>query len=234
MALISRSILLAASALPAMARTQANACQIPARLDVPVITPGPNDVPNRVPVTGFVLALSWSPQFCRDHGGDEQCDSAHGRFGFVVHGLWPQGEGRARPEWCAVVPLTEPIVRAQYCTSPSVKLIAREWAKHGSCATNNPADYFAASRRLFGAIRFPDMDALSRRPIDVGAFKRLFAAGNSLIKPSALTVQTDRNGGWLREVRLCLTRALVPQSCPAGQGGGAPDGTALKIWRGGA
>lgn len=183
-------------------------------------------------MSAYVLALSWSPQFCRTRADDEQCDRSNGRFGFIVHGLWPQGSGGARPQWCPAAPLSEAVVRAQFCTTPSVRLIAREWAKHGACSGTSPDDYFAAARRMFSAIRIPDMDALSRRPLDVGAFKRLVAAANPSIRPSALTVETERTGGWLREVRLCLTRSLVPQPCPRGQGTGAPDGTPLRIWRG--
>ncbi len=228
---ISAWISLWLSLIPAVGAAQAANCHVPPRLDVPAISPGPGDAPVRVAVASYVLALSWSPQFCRDRAEDEQCDPANGRFGFIVHGLWPQGAGRARPQWCAGPPLPEAVARAQYCTTPSVKLLAREWAKHGACATTNPADYFAASRKLFAAIRLPDMDALSRRPLDIGAFKRALAAVNPLIRPSALIVETDRGGGWLREVRVCLTRDLMPQSCSRGQGGGAPDGAPLRIWR---
>ncbi len=215
-----------------MAAAQALSCRVPPRLDVPIVTPGPGDTAVRAPITGYALALSWSPQFCRDHRNNEQCDRSTGRFGFIVHGLWPQGAGQTHPQWCASTPLSEPVVRAQYCATPSAKLIAREWAKHGSCATANPGDYFAASRRLFAALRLPEMMTLSRRPLDVGTFKRIFTAANPLIRPSALVVETDRSGGWLRELRICLSRDLMPQPCPAGQGGGAPDRVPLKIWRG--
>ena len=42
----------------------------------------------------YVLALSWSPGWCRSDGdrrGAEQCDEGR-KTGFTLHGLWPQNE----------------------------------------------------------------------------------------------------------------------------------------------
>jgi ribonuclease T2 len=219
--------------LPGVAFAQAQSCRVPERLSVPVVKPGSADETRRVPINGYVLALSWSPEFCKDFPRDDQCAAANGRFGFIVHGLWPQGVGGVRPQWCNAAPVPEAVIRAQFCATPSAGLIAREWAKHGSCSGTTAADYFAASRKLFAAVRLPDMMALSRRAIDVGGFKRLLSAANPSIKPSGVTVVTEREGDWLREIRICLTRDLRPIPCPRGQGGGAPDGAALRIWRGG-
>ena len=227
-------ILLWASVAPSMAFAQANACHVPAQLDVPGVERPGGEVPHSVAIRSYTLALSWSPEFCRGHPDDDQCDTANGQFGFIIHGLWPEGAGQDHPQWCApAAPLPAAVVRAQFCAMPSARLIAHEWAKHGVCATSNPADYFGASRRLYGALHIPDMNALSRRPLDVGGFKRVFAAGNPAIAPSALVVANDRNGGWLRELRICLSRDLKPQPCARAQGRGAPDGAPLKIWRGG-
>jgi ribonuclease T2 len=222
------------SLAPAIAAAQEQSCRIPDRLQpAPAAQPG-NEQPRSAPVQGYTLALSWSPQYCRSRPDDGQCDAANGNFGFILHGLWPEGAGNAYPQWCAATqPLPEKIVREQFCTQPSPRLMAHEWAKHGTCATSNPADYFAASRKLFAGVRFPDMDALSRRPVDVGGFKRLISAANPRIMPSAITVSTDRKGDWLREVRICLNKAMLPEPCPRGRSGGAPDGVPLKVWRGG-
>jgi ribonuclease T2 len=222
------------SILPGVAVAQAQSCRIPERLQpAPAAQPG-NERPRVTPVQGYTLALSWSPQYCRNRPDDGQCDAANGNFGFILHGLWPEGAGSNYPQWCAATqPLAEKIVREQFCTQPSPRLMAHEWAKHGTCATSNPADYFAASRKLFAGVRFPDMDALSRRPVDVGGFKRLISAANPRIMPSAITVSTDRRGDWLREVRICLNKAMLPEPCPRGRSGGAPDRIPLKIWRGG-
>jgi ribonuclease T2 len=223
------------SLAPATSLAQENACRIPSKLVLPTVRKPNNDQSRTAAVTGYTLALSWSPQYCRGRPDDGQCDPGLGRFGFILHGLWPEGAGRNYPQWCASVPAPIPadVARAQFCTQPSTRLMAHEWAKHGTCATLNPADYFAASRKLFAGVRFPDMMALSRRQIDVGGFKRLMSAANPRIMPSAISVSTDRDGDWLREVYVCLTRAMRPEPCPRGRSPGAPDGTPLKIWRGG-
>jgi ribonuclease T2 len=228
------SISLSLSALPGLAAAQAASCRVPDTISVPPSTRSASDVTRIVPINSYVFALSWSPQFCRSHGGDDQCNPANGQFGFIVHGLWPQGQGNANPQWCPAAPLPLAVVRAQFCATPSARLTAHEWERHGACASGNPADYFLAGRKIFGAIRFPDMNALSRRVIDVGGFKRILSAANPLIQPSAIVVLTDRNGGWLREVQFCLARNFFPQPCPRGSGNGAPDGVALNIWRDGA
>src|SRR3546814_14299066 len=63
------------------------------------------------PVTGYLLALSWSPEFCRTRTESKrhrlQCSGEMGRFGFVLHGLWPDAAGRRDPRWCRPVPLPE-------------------------------------------------------------------------------------------------------------------------------
>jgi ribonuclease T2 len=58
----------------------------------------------------YVLALSWSPQYCAtatNNADRSQCSVPHG---FVVHGLWPQYRAAAcrwaarRPAGCRVRP----------------------------------------------------------------------------------------------------------------------------------
>jgi ribonuclease T2 len=213
----------------------AQTCRPPERF-APLVAARPaSQMPVQGIVGSYTLALSWSPQFCRSRPGDnsEQCDGRHGRFGFVLHGLWPEGPpgGRA-PRWCQPTMTIAPeTVRAQFCTMPSTALMTHQWAKHGSCAARSPNDYFAAARKLFAAVRLPDMNALSRRRIDVGGFKRIMSALNPSIQPSHMVVTTDRRGDWFEEIRVCLSRDFRPQPCPRNQSRGAPDGTTLKIWR---
>jgi ribonuclease T2 len=102
----SNSILAAlALILPATASAQAYQCRAPQVAAVPAITPdGPRRVPTvTAPVTGYTLALSWSPEFCKPRASDRahavQCSGKNGSFGLVVHGLWPES-GSTWPQWC--------------------------------------------------------------------------------------------------------------------------------------
>ncbi len=210
---------------------QSGQCRIPGRLPAAQIEQAPPGATKISPITGYTLALSWSPQFCRTHArdnSDQQC-SQSARFGFILHGLWPEGDGGAPPAWCApATPLPADLVRAHFCMTPSVKLQQHEWSKHGTCATSDPARYFRAASILYSALTFPDMDKISRSRPTAGAFKTAFVAANKGLTPDMVQIQTSR-GDWLEEVRVCLDRDYRPRRC--GRGRDAAAQSALKIWR---
>lgn len=234
------SLLVACAATPALA--QADQCSVPAQVDVPTI-PAPDAPAHAVPVTGYSLALTWSPEFCRTRQSDSrhamQCGRGNGsaggslgRFGFVVHGLWPESDGATPPQWCSArpAPLTAQTVRRNLCMTPSPALLAHEWAKHGTCAWPDPDAYYASAQRLYGAVRIPDMAALSRRgDLNAGDLRRALAARSPGLFAQAIRVEANR-AGWLQEVRICYSRVLRPVRC---RDAGLPDRAPLKIWRGG-
>ena len=43
----------------------------------------------------YLLSLSWSPAYCLSDPGAAECNGPR-RFGFIVHGLWPQYVPRLR------------------------------------------------------------------------------------------------------------------------------------------
>jgi ribonuclease T2 len=229
--------LTAGGVAPALA--QALACQVPSMLPNPEQSSS-RDIKRRdVPVGGYRLALSWSPEFCRNRGGGGdalQCGAgagtgAIGRFGFILHGLWPQGKGASWPQFCrSVEPVPEPVVRQTLCTSPSIKLIQHEWAKHGSCMARSPDAYFRAGRTLFNAYRAPDMMALSRGPLTVAGVQQAFARRNPGLNPRAISVQVNRRG-WLEEVAICLDTNFRNRPCPKWEQG-ASGSENVKVWRG--
>lgn len=229
MKVIAAALLLA---LPGVAAAQAPRCAVPRVLPRQSVV-GEGERRHVIPVAGYTLALSWSPEYCRDEGDRRdarlQCGGAMGSFGFILHGLWPEGARPGSwPQWCRPPQLVpEKVVRETLCAMPSVRLIQHEWEKHGSCGFANADSYFRAARILYGAVRYPDMDRLSRRQLDVDAFARSFAAANR-IDPRGVRVQTNRRG-WLEEVWLCLDRRFRPQACPGGRNDGDVD---VRIWRG--
>jgi len=215
------------------AHAQAYQCRAPQVTSVPAITP---DSPRRVmPVTGYTLALSWSPEFCKPREGQRahatQCSGTNGSFGLVVHGLWPES-GPSWPQWCQQgAQLTPAEVRSAMCMMPSERLVARSWAKHGSCMVNRPAKYLNVTRILWNSLRIPDYDRISREDaLTAGRIRAAFADANPGIPESAIGVKLNGRG-WLEEVRLCYAKTFRPVRCTPSRRG-SKDTAPARIWRG--
>ena len=194
-------------------------CSAPTNVPTPhVEAPPPDQPPRAMPIASYTLALIWTPQHCHHAvGGAEsfECTRDTGAR-FVLHGLWPDGEGKSWPQWCAAAPvLPARTIAAHYCATPSAQLLQHEWAKHGTCiAGATPESYFGQSNRLFHALRFPDMAALARTTLTESAFASAFAAGNPGLAAEDIRLNLDKEG-WLQEVWLCLDTAFRPMRCAA-------------------
>jgi len=219
--------------LPSPAFAQAYQCSPPARIGA-LPLPVPDGPARRVPISRYTLAVSWTPEFCRN-GRDAnsiQCSGRNGRFGFVLHGLWPESASGPHPQWCAVRPRPSPqLIRRNLCMTPVPAMLEHEWAKHGSCMARTPEAYFGAAAALWAPLRWPDADRLSRKAgLTVGDLRREVALANPRWPAEGIGIVVSRNG-WLRELRLCYSRRLQPIACARPQLGPA-DATPLKIWRG--
>ena len=231
--ILGLAIALAAGSVPAGASAQAYQCRMPARVAVPTILP---DQPSRrLPTTGYTLALSWSPEFCKRRAGQSrhrtQCSGRNGRFGFILHGLWPES-GRSWPQWCPTIrALSSAEIRRNMCMTPSAALLARQWAKHGSCMARRPETYFAVARIMYDALTFPDMDRLSREDgLNAGRLRAEFARLNKGWDPDVIGLKLNQRG-WLQEMQLCHGKDFMPKPCDRRRYG-AKDTAPLKIWRG--
>ena len=227
----SLAALCAVCAVPASA--QAYQCRVPHAVQVPHVLPdGPV---RRVPVTGYTLALSWAPEFCKGRetraADAVQCSGRNGRFGLVVHGLWPEGRG-TWPQWCPASRKVSPAgVRRNLCMMPSARLQATEWAKHGACMVRRPETYFRVTRILWDSLRLPDLDRLSKEEgLTAGMLRDTWAHANPAWPREAVGVKLNARG-WLQELRLCYGRDFMPEKCDRRRIG-ARDGAAMKIWRG--
>jgi ribonuclease T2 len=231
--------LLAGSSTHQPAIAQAWQCRAPANLARPLIEPQPPAEIRRTPVASYILALSWSPEYCRGRSKNGlQCDGKIGDFGFILHGLWPEAKGPDYPQWCRTAGvLSRKLVADNICMTPSVQLLQHAWAKHGTCMARKPETYFGAAKLLFEAIDFPDMDRLSRQGSKPGEARlnavglaEAFATYNEGLPAGAVAVKTNERG-WLQEVRICLDKKFKPQACPRFMRG-ASDKAEVKIWRG--
>jgi ribonuclease T2 len=221
----------------AVAHAQGWQCRAPAALPRPQIEQVSRSQIRRTPVAGYTLALSWSREYCKGRAGKGmQCDGRIGDFGFILHGLWPEGRGRDYPQYCrSASVLPRGVLSQNICMSPDVQLLQHSWTKHGTCMTRRPETYFKAARVMFGAIEFPDMDRLSRQykdgaPLTIGELAKAFSGINDGLPANALSIKTNRKG-WLQEVRICLGKNFKPRSCPVHMKS-ARDTAQVKIWRG--
>jgi ribonuclease T2 len=228
-----RALLAALVLIPAPALGQAYQCALPQRV-APLPAVKPDGPVRKGPVAGYTLAVSWSPEYCRGNRDPAsiQCSGRNGRFGFVLHGLWPEAAAGPAPQWCALLPRPQAeTVRQNLCTTPVPWLIEHEWAKHGSCMATTPEAYWGIARHVFARFRWPDVDRLSfRRDLTVKDLRDAVLVANPGLKRESVGVLLSDNG-WLRELRICHNRQYRTVACRR-DAFGPGDAKPLKIWRG--
>ncbi len=169
----------------------------------------------------YALALSWSPTHCAsvtDGDHEMQCNRSDGRrYGFVLHGLWPQHE-RGYPEYCqaqrrAFVPQT--VIDAMLDIMPAPKLVIHEYRKHGTCSGLDASGYYALSRKLFQRVKVPDdyVNPFENRMVGPGQVMDAFIAVNPGLKPDMIAVSCGGAGNRMREVRICFNREGAFRAC---------------------
>ncbi len=211
----------------------AESCVLPERLPAPEMERvRPDEVVAGRTIRHQLLAVTWMPETCRTGGdgqGDLACDSEN-RFGWTLHGLWPNADGKPYPRFCRpATRVSEATIRANLCRTPSVDLVQHEWAAHGVCGWDTPEAYFARSAALYDGLNKPDPTRLApgARGPTAGQLRDAFAAANPDLPRDAVYVAVA-SGNRLREVRLCHDTAFEPTACPGGELG-APDRVVLKV-----
>ncbi|HEY0975646.1 MAG TPA: ribonuclease T2 [Solimonas sp.] len=158
----------------------------------------------------WLLALSWSPQYCANQGADPQCVYPHN---FVVHGLWPQYE-RGFPDFCQRTdPVPRDLVTRLLPLMPSENLIQHQWRKHGSCSGLDVKEYALQVERARRSIVVPPAYSNPETHLrtSVREIEATFIAENPQLSAESLAVQCS--GRWLREVRVCLDIEFQPRAC---------------------
>ena len=166
----------------------------------------------------YVLALSWSPNWCALEGdarASPQCD-AEADFGWVLHGLWPQYED-GWPADCRHTfhnpSRTDTAAMADIMGTSG--LAWHQWNKHGSCSGLSPDDYFALSRLAFERVEKPEVLRRLTTPVTLPAtlIEDAFMRDNAGLDADEITITC--RAGRIQEARICLTRDLEPRTCGA-------------------
>jgi len=169
----------------------------------------------------YLLVLSYAPDFCDQPNGNKdfrECGAGR-RVGFVVHGLWPQGENSRAPENCGGSPVSQAIVQATLSYIPTESLIQHEWATHGTCSGLTASDFFAALRKARDSVAIPaGLNQPSQElRFTPGQIESKFAAANPRYPGAAFRASCYRDAE-LQEVRVCLNKDLSPRACGASAG----------------
>lgn len=164
----------------------------------------------------YVMALSWTPSWCAAEGdarGSDQCNADTG-FGWTLHGLWPQFE-QGWPSYCRTNARnpSRSDTAAQAGLFGTSGLAWHQWNKHGRCTGLSSDNYYDLSRLAYDRVERPEifrrLDKTYRFPASI--VEDAFLKANQNLEPDGLTV-TCRDG-FIREVRICLTRGLEPRAC---------------------
>ncbi len=168
------------------------------------------------PVDYYMLALSWSPEFCefqaRKNNGKVpeslqfQCSNSE-QFGWVIHGLWPQNASaksvEEHPRFCQgdLPPVSEAIIKKYLPESPGAALLQGEWEKHGACAFNTAESYFEKQKALFQSLNLPGHE-MSRNEL----FKWM-KKFNPQLQNAYLQARNN-------ELYICYDKSWNVQDCP--------------------
>lgn len=165
----------------------------------------------------YLLSLSWSPAFCLGEPGAAECSGPR-RFGFIVHGLWPQFE-KGWPENCDVhQQVPDSVVTGISDLMPARGLVHHEWSAHGTCSGLGPADFFALVRRVYNGIVIPaallgTSQATEESPAAISA--AFLRANPKLSAQSVVVTCSGQQLPRLREVHICFDRKLKSRACSA-------------------
>ena len=164
----------------------------------------------------YVMALSWSPNWCAltgDARRDPQCDAGLG-LTFILHGLWPQYD-QGYPSNCFAQ--TSDPSREDSAGMADIMggagLAFYQWKKHGRCSGLIARDYYATMRRAYTSITIPPVFARITTDITIAApvIQDAFVKANPTLTADQVTVTCRQNH--IQEVRICLTKTLTSRTC---------------------
>ncbi len=165
----------------------------------------------------YVLALSWSPDYCAAKGDGDPQQCGQGRqLGFVLHGLWPQYD-RGWPANCTNEAFNPSMQQQFPSLYPSPKLYSHEWAKHGTCSGLSQKAYHQFSADLKAAVAIPDRYQQPSKPFrtTLNELKDDFVATNPGMSVDSVAPRCSGSGRFLQEVLVCRSKDGAAGTCSA-------------------
>jgi len=164
----------------------------------------------------YVLALSWSPNWCAREGDRRDSAQCEQDFGWVVHGLWPQYD-RGWPAYCPTLARapSRQMTRAQADIFGTGGAAWYQWKKHGTCSGLDAGAYYDTARSAFSSVTRPEVLRKIDRTFSIPAklIEDAFLQANPDWTPDMITVTCK--DGYIQEARICLTKDLNPRPCGA-------------------
>ena len=164
----------------------------------------------------YVLSLSWSPAFCLQRPDSAECNGPR-RYGFIVHGLWPQNE-KGWPQNCGESRVPESVAQGISDLMPARQLVYHEWSTHGTCSGLDPDAYFGTLRRARDSIVIPAAFARPSAATEqspAGIVDAFLRANPQLPAGSVVASCSGQDAPRLREVHVCFGRSLDARACSA-------------------
>lgn len=155
----------------------------------------------------YVLTLSWSPEFCRSHPGNNDEPQCKQKREFIVHGLWPEC-GSGNPANCKGGGSADVIDKQKiYAFMPSDFLIQHEWDTHGTCSGLARSAYFDLTGEIFGKLKFPRLSGAPK----ADKIEALFMENNPGLDADEFYLSCTEGGPkrsskTLDEVRICIDK----------------------------
>ena len=197
--------------------TETPETKIPVTMEPPTATP--TDTISLPEPTGefdfFVLALSWSPDYCASNGSNDpqQC-SIGKKLDFVLHGLWPQYD-RGYPSYCSTETMPEDLKGKFPGLYPNDALYDHEWKKHGTCTGLTPEGYMFWSQELKESVLIPAEFDSPEEPFRINSdgLKEAFVQVNPIFHPDSIEVFCSGSGRFLKEIFVCFSKQGKPTGC---------------------
>ena len=164
----------------------------------------------------YVMALSWTPNWCAlegDRKRSDQCDDDTG-FGFTLHGVWPQFNV-GWPSYCtgAKRPPSRGQTNAMTDIMGSGGLAWHQWKKHGTCSGLTSEAFFQLSRDAYAKVKRPGVFHKMEKTYRVPSYlvKNAFLESNP--EMSVGNIQVTCKSDAIQEVRICLNKDLEYTRC---------------------